>query len=302
LFSGISSDASVASRDVSGSFSTIGASAKTMNTVSSTAFANITASMTKTATDSAKPVSDLDRSIGSIGTASKEAAVEVQKQTVGASGSVVSFLKSMNTQGTSAAEALRSSMATKMAQMSSNAAGEAENVRKAVVGKITETKNLLPAFTDVGKNIKDGIIGGMGDFKGKLDEWASQFKKRILDNFNIKSPSRWAKEFVGTYISEGIAVGMMDGSRSVEQACAGLKEGISSEFSNMSFVGNVRTGSYDIAGAIGNQVMAGVASMTTNNQQPIVCEVYLDRDKIATAVTRGQRAQNRRYSPTALAY
>ena len=239
-------------------------------------------------TDSQKPLSDLSKNVGD--------------QFGKVNTSVTDNMSKARTSVSSEAEAMRAYMAQRMNAMSTNAASEAENVRKAVVGKITETKNSLPAFTDVGKNIKDGIIGGMGDFKGKLDEWASQFKKRILDNFLVKSPSRWARDAVGTYISEGIAVGMMDGSRSVEQACAGLKEGISSEFSNMSFVGNVRTGGIDIAGAIGNQVMAGVASMTTNNQQPIVCEVYLDRDKIATAVTRGQRAQNRRYSPTALAY
>ena len=43
------------------------------------------------------------------------------------------------------------------------------------------------------------------------------------------------------------------------------------------------------------------AGNSQTNQQPIVCEVYLDRDRIASAVSKGQQAQNRRYSSTAMA-
>ena len=56
----------------------------------------------------------------------------------------------------------------------------------------------------------------------------------------------------------------------------------------------------DLAYVVGNQVSAAMANLeTSGGDQRIVCEVYLDSDRIATAVTRGQKAQNRRYSPTA---
>lgn len=283
----------------------IGASAQTTSTTVGTSATNINGHLEKMATDSAKPVSDFNTTIGKVGTAAKNAAAEVKRQTVGDSGSVVAFTKTMNTDATKQVEALRSSMATKFSQMSSNAATEAEATRKSVVDKVTLAKNQMPAFNDVGANIKNGIINGMGDFKGQLDQWASQFKDRILKNFNIKSPSKWARDFVGEYITEGIAEGML-GSSAVETACRGLKEGIASQFDDAQFYGGVSatTGrGVDIAGAIGNQITSGLASMTANgNDRPIVCEVYLDRDKIATAVTRAQQSQNRRYSSTAMAY
>lgn len=59
-----------------------------------------------------------------------------------------------------------------------------------------------------------------------------------------------------------------------------------------STVAGMRAIAGDIAAAVSGQIN------TDNNNQPIVCEVYLDRDRIATAVTRGQQAQNRRYSTT----
>lgn len=61
-----------------------------------------------------------------------------------------------------------------------------------------------------------------------------------------------------------------------------------------STVAGMRAIAGDIASAVSSQINTGT------NSQPIVCEVYLDRDKIATAVTRGQQAQNRRYSSTAM--
>ena len=52
----------------------------------------------------------------------------------------------------------------------------------------------------------------------------------------------------------------------------------------------------EIAASVAGQVI----SASSGNNQPVVCEVYLDRDRIATAVSRGQQAQNRRYSSTAM--
>lgn len=236
------------------------------------------------------------------------------------------------TNAVSQMETMRSSLSTKFSQVTSNAQGhmqglyntiynnfywgkeqavaKSEEMRSKVAQKFGQTaidaKNQISkiSFTDVGTNLKDGLINGMYGFEGKLDQWANQFKARILKNFQIKSPSRWAEDAVGTYITEGIAVGMEDATSVVDDACSGIKEGITSEFDSMSFFGNVAASANrgtDIATAIGNQVTAGIASMATNNDQHIVCEVYLDRDRIATAVTKGQQAQNRRYSSTAMA-
>lgn len=276
----------------------------------------------------------IDTAIGGIGTAAKNAnttvgtaargiSTEFSNMNVNASKPMREFASTANTQFTNArnsitnnmntaknnavnsAEALRKDLASKMAQVATNTSTNMDSAKSSIVNKLAQAKSQVPSFYDVGANVKNGIINGMGDFKGQLDGWANQFKSQILKNFRIKSPSRWARDEVGAYLSEGIALGM-ENDNSIQEACAGIREGISSEFDSMQFFGGVRqnaSGSrFDIASAIGNQVMAGIASMDNGtNNQPIVCEVYLDRDRIATAVTRGQNAQNRRYSSTALA-
>ena len=51
----------------------------------------------------------------------------------------------------------------------------------------------------------------------------------------------------------------------------------------------------------GMKAMVGdIAAAVNNGNQTVVCEVYLDRDRIATAVSKGQQANNRRYSSSAM--
>jgi len=202
----------------------------------------------------------------------------------------------------SEAQALQNYLNTRFRDAASTANTQFASMRDNIKSRVAEAKNGIPSFNDVGKNIKDGVISGMGDFKGKLNEWCNQFKDQILKNFKIKSPSRWASEMVGTNITEGIALGMEGSSSVVEEACAGLKEGIVGEFNGMSIMGSIRRPNADVTSAIGNSLTGALASMEMNREQPPVqVDVYLDRDKIATAVTRGQMANNRRYSTTAMA-
>ena len=218
-----------------------------------------------------------------------------------------SITDNMNTAKSNAAnatEAIRADVANKFSSAASTANSQFANMRDNIKARIAEGKNGIPAFNDVGANIKNGVIAGMGDFKGQLNNWCNQFKNQILHNFKIKSPSRWARDMVGANIGEGISLGLEESTSSVQKACEGLKEGISSELSGVDVLGNVRptSGGADFATALGNQVLSAISTMDTNrNSQPIVCEVYLDRDRIASAVTRGQQAQNRRYSSTAMA-
>lgn len=269
----------------------IGTSAKNANTTVQNATQGINTHFTNLNVNASKPM--------------RELANTASTQFASIKNSATNNMSTAKTNAVNSAEALRKDVASKFSSAATSASSEFGKMQNSIVNNIAGAKNKIPGFGDVGVNIKNGIIGGMGDFKGQLDNWANQFKNRILQNFKIKSPSRWAKDAVGEYITEGIAVGM-EGSTAVREACAGIREGITSEFNTMDFFGRVsasaNTGRTDIASAIGNQVMAGIASMDSgSSNQPIVCEVYLDRDRIATAVSRGQRAQSRRYSSTAMA-
>lgn len=55
---------------------------------------------------------------------------------------------------------------------------------------------------------------------------------------------------------------------------------------------STRDAIYSLASLIGGQTAAAT------NDRPVQVDLYLDSDRIATAVTKGQQAQNRRYSPT----
>ena len=59
----------------------------------------------------------------------------------------------------------------------------------------------------------------------------------------------------------------------------------------------------NIASSLGDYITSAMLSaQSSSDNQNSVGEVYLDRDKIAEAVTRGQQANNRRYSPTVMSY
>ena len=51
---------------------------------------------------------------------------------------------------------------------------------------------------------------------------------------------------------------------------------------------------------LASRISSSISLNNTGNDQPIVCQVYLDTNQIATAVTRGQNRQNRRYSSVSL--
>ena len=305
---------SASGKIIGSSLTGVGTAAKNANTTVGTATQGMSTHFSNLNVNASKPMRELANTASTQFASIKNSGNNNMRALASAANTQFTAIKNSATNGMSAAktnavnnaEALRKDVANKFASAASSANTEFGKAQNAIVNNIAGAKSRIPGFGDVGANLKNGLINGMYGFEGKLDAWANQFKGRILKNFRIKSPSRWAKEEVGSYLSEGIALGMTDSS-AVEQACAGLKEGIASEFDTMSFFGGVRASTSsaantDIASAIGNQVMAGIASMdTSGTQQPIVCEVYLDRDRIATAVTRGQQQQNRRYSSTALA-
>lgn len=297
------------SKDISDDIGGIGTAAKGANsTVYSQMLGTngVTARLSKLATDSSKPVSDFGTTIGGLGTAAKNAATEVKKQTIGNTGSVVAFMKTMKTDASDHVEKLKKNIGDKLGDAATSASNSATSIKNSVVGAVSNCKTELAPykFNDVGGNIKDGIINGMGDFNGKLDQWASQFKNRILQNFKIKSPSRWARDMVGVNIGEGIAIGLDQSAMSIERTCAGLKEGIAGEFNGMGILGGVASsagraqGGVDFASAIGDQLASAMLSAQGSDERMVAVDVYLDSDVIATAVTKGQQKQNRRYSTT----
>lgn len=114
--------------------------------------------------------------------------------------------------------------------------GVANGVKKAGESMATAAKNAFSKFKakitgsevatelkNIGKYIIDGIVGGIKNSLSKIANIAGKIKDTLLSKlkglFKIASPSKLMKEEVGTYIGEGIAVGIEEsGQMAVDAA------------------------------------------------------------------------------------
>ena len=114
--------------------------------------------------------------------------------------------------------------------------GVANGVKKAGESMATAAKNTFSKFKsklagvevaselkNIGKHIIDGIVGGIKNSLSRIANVAGKIKDTLLSKlkglFKIASPSKLMKEEVGTYIGEGIAVGIEEsGQMAVDAA------------------------------------------------------------------------------------
>jgi phage-related protein len=92
-----------------------------------------------------------------------------------------------------------------------------ETAKSIVSGKIDAIKGFFESIGDIdlyqiGKDVIQGLINGIGSMidavKSKVAEVADGIKNKITGLFDIHSPSRWMRDNVGKFISQGIAVGI----------------------------------------------------------------------------------------------
>ena len=274
---------------------------------------SVTASLSAMNTDGGKSVTALGTTITGLGTSAKSAATEVKAQTVGASGSVKAFLNTMKSDGSTAVEGLRSAITTKMSDAAKSASSSSSSIKQSVVDAVNSTKTELSAqkFTDVGQNIKNGLIAGMGDFKNQLNTWANQFKDQILKNFQIKSPSKWAENEAGWFLGLGVARGLEDSLPRIAGVTGMMKDTIADGLAapELALSGSAAgvsawdpgrgTGWIDL---LATTIARSISSANSDqpNAQPTPVNVYLDGELIASTVTRRQRSDDRRYNPVAV--
>ena len=89
---------------------------------------------------------------------------------------------------------------------------------KAIKEKISDIK-------DIGKDIVIGLWQGIvSKFKwiiDKIEGFANCIKDKLKKAFNIKSPSKWARDEVGRYLAEGIGVGFAESMNGVRKQMEG---------------------------------------------------------------------------------
>ena len=125
--------------------------------------------------------------------------------------------------------------------------GVANGVKKAGESMATAAKNAFSKFKskitgsevavelkNIGKYIIDGIVGGIKNSLSKIANIAGKIKDTLLSKlkglFKIASPSKLMKEEVGTYIGEGIAVGIEESGQMAVDAAETVANGIIDAF------------------------------------------------------------------------
>ena len=109
----------------------------------------------------------------------------------------------------------------------------AKNAFSKFKSKITGSE-VATELKSIGKYIIDGIVGGIKNSLSKIANIAGKIKDTLLSKlkglFKIASPSKLMKEEVGTYIGEGIAVGIEESGQMAVDAAETVAKGIIDAF------------------------------------------------------------------------
>lgn len=92
-------------------------------------------------------------------------------------------------------------------------------VMVALVKGITMMLKQFPSLgLDIVRGIWQGISNGKEWIKGQIKGWVGDVKAFFKNLFGIKSPSKWARNEIGFRIPQGVALGILDGKKDVEDA------------------------------------------------------------------------------------
>ncbi|KRN61615.1 phage tail protein [Carnobacterium maltaromaticum] len=200
--------------------------------------------------------------------------------------------------------------------------GMAENIRNNKEEVKSAAVNLLDAIIgvfvpdalfDVGKNIIQGLIDGVGSMidaaAKKVGEVASGIKENITGALGIHSPSRWMRDHVGKFIPQGIANGIDADARTAYKAMDSLVGGLKIPSINaeaaLGISSRMSISPSGINAAINNnhsikqnenigELVSAVNALTEN---PIVAVTYLDSNKVSKGLgssndeVQGQRTK-----------
>lgn len=97
--------------------------------------------------------------------------------------------------------------------------------------------NLMGGIVDVGKNIVQGLLDGISSMGDWLTDQITSFCTGVLDGFlsffGIASPSKVMRDQVGIMLARGVAVGMDNGIKYVEQTARDLGTAIEDEIARV---------------------------------------------------------------------
>lgn len=160
--------------------------------------------------------------------------------------------------------------------------GDFEGMKKAISDQMENAKNTIEDIwgaveeffanidlVQIGKDIIQGLIDGIGSMAGGLMEKAAGIAKSIKDTltdaFDINSPSRYMRDMIGKNIGKGLIMGLDSMRNSISQASQRMTEAA------MPQVRNVR--------------VPTAATMNSGSPQPIILQTVLQDGRVIAEAT-----------------
>lgn len=135
----------------------------------------------------------------------------------------------------SAWEGLKSAVMSIIDGLISGANNAWESLKQGVQAAIDTVKNIFTSLSeinlfDIGKNIIQGLVDGIGSMVNavaeKISEVAGGIKDKITGALGIHSPSRWMRDMIGKNMMLGWEIGIDRNARRPQLAMAGAVEAV----------------------------------------------------------------------------
>ncbi len=193
-----------------------------------------------------------------------------------------------------------------------------ETAKTLVSGKIESIKGFFKSIGDVnlyqiGKDIIQGLINGVGSMVGaigrKVSEITSGIKDKITGAFSIKSPSRWMRDFIGKNMMLGWGIGIDRNSQnplnSIAKVTDSLMDEMKSSFSDFGLIDNAidKFKSFNLNDVFTHQLITDGASvpLAASDASSIVFDVT-NHIQSAKPVSERELARQQRLQMERLAY
>lgn len=150
---------------------------------------------------------------------------------------------------------------------------QSEQVAGAMIDSLRTTIESSKEFADIGKNIMDGIIGGIngGDINSRLKEACDGIVNAFKDYFGIHSPSRLFRDEVGAYLAEGLGEGFTAQMHNVTKA---MQNAVPTDLGSIDANVNIKSGSANSFGA----GQGGITFNQYNNSPKALSRAEIARD------------------------
>lgn len=168
---------------------------------------------------------------------------------------------------------------------------------------------MTSSMKGIGKNVIKGLVNGLnatsGELDAKVDEITSKIKGSIQDAFDIHSPSRWAKKFIGVNIVQGLINGMSSMQTRAVATAATLAEEVKNSMTSNLVAADVLGYTTSASSAISEELSVSVKVQVEgdgSNGSGVVNHIYNQYDSTPSSPAELARQQRKQLERLGQAY